>query len=98
MARRTRNAAEYLSEHSTTVSLILGELAESAGVALRAWNLAVEEVRRSPERALSHLTEAEVRLDNHARLEVRDSLRSIRRAVDLLDHELPDEARAEPSA
>ena len=91
-------AADYLEDQSTTVSLILGELAESAGVSLRAWNLAVEQARRDPEHALSHLMEAEVRLDNHARLELRDTLRTIRRAAELLGRELPDEAPGEPPA
>lgn len=42
---------------------------------------------------MSRLAEAEVRLDIHARLEVSDTLRTIRRAMELLDREIPHELR-----
>lgn len=84
------SAAEYLEKHSIGVSIILAELAESAGSGSRSWNLAVELARRDPDRAQTHLIDAEIRLDIHVRLERSDTLRPIRRAIALLDRELPD--------
>jgi hypothetical protein len=76
--------------HATGVSLILPELAESAGAAGRSWNLAVDAARADPETALGHLIDAELRLDTDVRLERADTLRPIRAAIKRLDAELPD--------
>ncbi len=90
MARRM-SAADYLEKHSLGVSIILAELAESAGAVSRSWNLAVASARSNPDQALTHLVEAEIRLDNHVRLELADTLRPIRAASARLDRELPDD-------
>lgn len=88
MARIT--AAEYIEKHSIGVSIILAELAESAGAIGRSWNLAVELARREPEAALQHLVDAEIRLDTFVRSELADTLRPIRQSIARLDAELPD--------
>ena len=40
--------------------------------------------------------EAEIHLDTHVRIELRNSLRRIRAAIDLLEAELPDDEGDEP--
>jgi hypothetical protein len=89
MTRRQKTAADYLEAHSIGVSVILAELAESAGIAGRAWALAVERSRRNPERAMRHMATAETQLHHMARAEVMDSLRVIRAAMNKLDRDLP---------
>lgn len=88
---RSRTAAEYLDVHGIGVALILAELAESAGIAGRAWVLALADAKTNPERALANLAIAEVQLHNIARNEVNDSLRRIRVAMEKFDRELPDD-------
>lgn len=70
------------------MSIILAELAESAGVAGRAWSQAVSIVETDPGVAETQLLEAQIRLHHFARGEVRDALRLVNRALQLLDAEL----------
>jgi hypothetical protein len=85
-----QSAAEYLEARNPEVSVILAELAESAGAVARSWHLAVEIARRDPDRAETHLIDAEIRLNHHVRLELSDSLRRVRRGIELLSRQLPD--------
>jgi hypothetical protein len=91
MIQRPKKAADYLDLHAIEVSVILAELAESAGIAGRAWALALAAARENPERALEHLATAEVQLHSIARIEVSESLRRIRAAMDRFDREMPEE-------
>lgn len=87
-----QSAAAYIESQNASVSVILAELAESAGVIARSWHLAVEAVRRhDPDRAQTNLVDAEIRLHHFVRLELQDTLRPTRRAIELLDRELPDD-------
>ena len=88
MRREPRLAADDLESHATEVAVIL---AESAGIAARAWALALADVREDPDAALRELVTAEIRLEHMARIEVRDALRLIRAAGERLDRELPDD-------
>ena len=97
MRSRQPSAAEYIEERSLGVSIILAELAESAGAVSRSWNLAVSIARTDPDKALRHLVEAEIRLDNHVRLELADTLRPIRAAITRLERELPDDEATAPA-
>ena len=64
---------------------------ETSGADRRAdCHLASAAAREDPERAMASLTDAEIHLNHHVRIELRDSLRRIRAAMDLLDAELPD--------
>jgi len=47
---------------------------------------------------MEHLIDAEIRLDNHVRLELADTLRPIRAALKRLDAELPDDDPSEEPA
>lgn len=91
MRREPRLAADDLESHATEVAVILAELAEYAGIAARAWALALADVREDPDAALRELVTAEIRLEHMARIEVRDALRLIRAAGERLDRELPDD-------
>ena len=90
MARTKQTAADYIEAHDDEMRVILGELAEHAGRINMWWTLAVNAARKDPERALTHLTEAETHLDIHERIELADSLRRIRSAISRLDAELQD--------
>lgn len=91
---RRLTAAEFVADRNSEVSIILAELVESAGLVARSWQLAVGSVATDPERALQHLVDAQVRLENHVRLERIDTLKVIRQAIRKLDAELPDDGSA----
>jgi hypothetical protein len=95
---RKEKAADYIDRADGEVRLILAELAESAGAVARSWSLALFEAHRDPERAVEHLIDAEIRLDNHVRLELADTLRHIRAALKRFDAELPDDDPSEEPA
>lgn len=90
MARKKQTAADYIARHDDEMRIILGELAEYAGKINMWWTLAVRAAHRDPEQALTHLIEAEIHLDIHARTELTDSLRRIRSAIRRLGSELPE--------
>jgi hypothetical protein len=95
MAERSLNrrltAADFVAARNSEVSIILAELTESTGLVARSWQFAVGSVASDPERALEHLIDAEVRLENHVRLERIDTLNVIRKAIKKLNAELPDD-------
>jgi hypothetical protein len=101
MARRKLTAADYIQKYDGEMRVILAELAENAGKINLWWALAASKARRHPDRAMTDLIDAEIHLDSHVRLELADSLRRIRAAINLLDDELPDDddaASADPSS
>lgn len=91
MARRKQTAAEYIDHHDAEMRIIIGELVESAAVINLSWTNARLRAREHPEDALRDLVEAETRLHHHVRLELSDSLRRVRSAIDRLEAELPPE-------
>ena len=90
MPRSKRTAAVYIERHDTEMRLILRDLVEHAEKVNAWWADARSAARESPERAMATLADAEIHLNHHIRIELRDSLRRIRAAMDLLDAELPD--------
>ena len=92
--RYPKSASEFLAVRNEEVSIILAELAESAGLVARSWHLAVNNVASNPERALENLVDAEIRLNHHMRLGLSDTLGIIRAAEGRLDRELPDDEEA----
>lgn len=88
---RRQTAIDFAGASDEEVSIILAELAESAGSVARSWHLAMGHMRSDPKRALGYLADAEVRLDNHVRIELADALRKVRILIKHLDAELPDE-------
>ena len=97
MARRKLTAAEYIERYDGEMRVILGELAENAARANNHWTMAVDVVRRNPERALEELSEAWVALATSIKVERSDALKLIDRASALLDRELPDEDESQPT-
>lgn len=91
MARAKLTAADYIERHDQEMRIILGELVEYAGRINIWWTFARNQARKHPEAALTNLSDAEVYLDNHIRLELTDSLRVIRAAAKRLAAELPDD-------
>jgi len=91
MPRQKRSAAEYLEAHDAEMRLILGELVEYAGRINLWWRNAALVVRDHPDQALTDLIDAETYLSIHVRIELADSLRRIRSAIDILAAELPEE-------
>jgi hypothetical protein len=53
------------------------------------WTNALDAAREEPEVALSNLYKAELHLGTHVRIEVSDSLRRIRSAIQRLESERP---------
>jgi hypothetical protein len=77
----------------------LAEMNENAGLISRAWAMAVLTARSDPDHALEELIEAEIHLNHHLRLELRDALRNVRAAINRLDRELPDNGEvSEPTS
>jgi len=96
-ARHPIAAAAYIESHARELDLILDELGGSAAAVARFWATAVKLAATDPMGALGALADAEVRLNHGVRLELSDSLRVIRAAMDRFDHELPDpEAEESP--
>lgn len=91
MPRKRATAADYMERHDPEMRIILGELVENAARVANWWTSARLEVADHPDRALRTLADAETHLDIHVRIELSDSLRRIRAAMDRLDRELPDD-------
>jgi hypothetical protein len=89
-------AAEYIERYDPEMRIILGELAENVASANLNWTHAASLVRPNPEASLEHLSEAWVALKTSVSIEVRDALRRINAASDLLDAELPDADEESP--
>ena len=96
--RGRQNSAAYLANRAIGLNIILAELAESAGAASRSWNQALSICDTDPLEAMRHLIDAQVRLHNFAKPEIRDSLRVINRAINLLDLETAEPDEVMPSA
>jgi hypothetical protein len=92
MGRSKVSAVDYIEQRSTYVGVILAELAEHAALANRAWLLAVEAARRGDlDRVETAIIEADIALDIPVRLERQDSRRVLRRALELVGREMPDD-------
>lgn len=83
--------AEYIEQNDEFMRIILGELAENSARINLWWTFARNHAREQPDAALQDLADAEVHLNHHVRLELSDSLRVIRSAMNRLDAELPDD-------
>jgi hypothetical protein len=91
MTRRKASASAYIDETATYVGIMLAELAENASKANSAWMLAVDAARRGDlDRAQTLIIDADIAL-GPVSLERQETRRVLRRALDLLDLELPDE-------
>jgi hypothetical protein len=92
MGRSKLSSADYIDQQSIFIGVILAELAEHAALANRAWQLAVEASRHGDlDRAMTLIIEADIDLDIPVRLERQDSRRVFRRALELLEREMPDD-------
>lgn len=96
MPRAKLTAADYIERYDPEVRIILSDLVDFAGKIKAWWTSARVLARDDPDQAMTDLIEAEMHLDIHVRIELRDSLRRIRAAIDLLDAELPEDEAEEP--
>jgi hypothetical protein len=69
--------AQVLEMQDEFMREVLADLVENAAVVNRAWRQAVKTIRTNREYALEKLTEAEVLLDHHLRIELSDARRAV---------------------
>lgn len=96
MPRPKQTAADYIERYDPEMRIILGDLVEYAGKITNWWTDARLWAREDPGQAMTSLVHAETHLSIHVRIELQDTLRRIRAAIDLLDAELPDDEGDEP--
>ncbi len=97
MSRKKQTAADYIERHDDVMRLILGEMVGYARQIDGWWASAHDVVREDPDAAIRLLIDAEIHLNTHVRIDLADSLRYIRAAIDRLDAELPDDPDESPT-
>lgn len=80
----------FLKKRDAEIRQIIADLSANVLSVEKAWHAAESTVRDDPSSALDSLVDAEVLLQTHIRIEVRDIKRAVRSAIRLVDAELPD--------
>lgn len=84
-------ARGWIREHDVGMRLIAAEMTEFAGRVSTLWGQAIERLDSDPGEAMDKLTEIEILLENHVRLEREDILAVVKEGLERLATALPDD-------